>query len=82
MSRRRACALFLLLSACSAIGPSRPATAPRLAPVVEVPDLELRALLLLLVDRQIYEPYTVEQARAGGPALRRELAVSRVTTGC
>lgn len=37
-------------------------------------EIELRALLLLLVDRQVYEPYTVERALVGGPEIRRELA--------
>jgi cyclophilin family peptidyl-prolyl cis-trans isomerase/HEAT repeat protein len=36
----------------------------------------VRALLLLLADRQIYEPFTVQQALRGGPELREELAVS------
>ena len=39
-------------------------------------DLEERALLLLLVDRQVYEPFAVERALAGGPELRRELAMA------
>ncbi len=61
--------------ACSTAGP--PPQAPiRRAPAVEVPDLEIRALLLLLVDRQTYEPYTVDKARVGGPELRRQLATA------
>jgi cyclophilin family peptidyl-prolyl cis-trans isomerase/HEAT repeat protein len=36
--------------------------------------LEARALQLLLVDRQIYEPYTVERSMLGGPDLRLDLA--------
>ena len=74
MARLRIAALLLALAACSTGGPQPRQTPP--GPVVEVPDLELRALLLLLVDRQTWEAYTVDRARAGGPELRRELAVS------
>ena len=49
---------------------------PRDLPVITVPDLDDRALLLLLVDRQIYEPVAVEHALKGGPELREELAAS------
>jgi cyclophilin family peptidyl-prolyl cis-trans isomerase len=38
--------------------------------------LEERALLLLLVDRQIFEPYTVEQSLLGDAGLREELALA------
>src|SRR5437762_2967316 len=64
---------LLLVCACSPV--SRPKTATE-RPEVQVPDLELRALLLLLVDRQTYDSFTVQQALKGGPALREELAVS------
>ena len=57
--------VLLVLSAC--------ATAPRPG-VAPVPDLEVRALLLYLVDRQMYEPVVVQQALAGGPELREALA--------
>jgi cyclophilin family peptidyl-prolyl cis-trans isomerase len=39
-----------------------------------VPDLQVRALLLYLVDRQMYEPVVVQQALSGGPELREALA--------
>ncbi len=65
-------ALALALAACAGTGAPRSAATP----VVAVPDLELRALLLLLADRGIYEPLTVEQALKGGAELREELAVS------
>ena len=39
-----------------------------------MPDLDTRALLLYLVDRQQYEPVVVQQALAGGPELREALA--------
>lgn len=63
--------LILGLFACA----PAPRTAPDL-PVVEVPHLEERALLLLLVDQQRYEPFTVEQALKGDAALREELALA------
>ncbi|HEY0782694.1 MAG TPA: HEAT repeat domain-containing protein, partial [Thermoanaerobaculia bacterium] len=61
-----------LLSACAQ------APAPKAAPDLDlqVPDLEKRALLLLLVDRQIFDPLTVDQALRGGAALREDLAVT------
>jgi cyclophilin family peptidyl-prolyl cis-trans isomerase/HEAT repeat protein len=68
----------LLLAAC-ATAPRRvpgdgESGAPARAAGAPIPHLEERALLLLLVDRQIYEPYTVEQAMLGDAALREELA--------
>jgi cyclophilin family peptidyl-prolyl cis-trans isomerase/HEAT repeat protein len=39
-----------------------------------IPDLEVRSILLYLVDRQMYEPVIVQQALAGGPELREALA--------
>ncbi|HSF43439.1 MAG TPA: HEAT repeat domain-containing protein, partial [Thermoanaerobaculia bacterium] len=63
--------LILGLSACA----SSPPSAPDL-PVLAVPYLEERALLLLLVDQQRYEPFTVEQALKGDAALREDLAVA------
>jgi len=65
-----ACALAL--AACAGTGSPRSAATP----VVAVPDLEVRALLLLLADRGIYEPFTVQQALKGGAELREELAVA------
>lgn len=41
---------------------------------LEVPDLEERALLLLLVDQQLYDPFTVTRARELGAGVRLELA--------
>ena len=69
-----------LLVACTGLGPETPPTPasvppPRL-PAAAVPHLEERALLLLLVDRQIFEPYTVEQSLLGDASLREELALS------
>ena len=49
----------------------RPTTA---LPTVEVPDLEARALLLLLSDRKMWEPYVIAQSIDGDAFLRRELA--------
>ena len=56
--------------ATDTLTPSRPA--PR--SVAAISHLEERALLLLLVDRQIFEPYTVEQSLLGDAALRERLA--------
>jgi cyclophilin family peptidyl-prolyl cis-trans isomerase/HEAT repeat protein len=53
--------------------PSAPAP-PRARAPSAIPHLEERALLLLLVDRQIFEPYTVEQSLLGDAALRERLA--------
>jgi cyclophilin family peptidyl-prolyl cis-trans isomerase/HEAT repeat protein len=66
----RGLAALLLLGACAA-----PRTAPDL-PAVEVSNLEERALLLLLVDRQTYDDFTVQQALKGDAPLREELAMS------
>jgi cyclophilin family peptidyl-prolyl cis-trans isomerase/HEAT repeat protein len=52
---------------------------PALATVREgktPPDLEVRALLLLLADRGLFEPFTVERALDGGPAVREMLALT------
>lgn len=43
-------------------------------PVMEIPHLSQRALLLMLVDRQMYEPAAVERILAEGPELRERLA--------
>ncbi|HET9225210.1 MAG TPA: peptidylprolyl isomerase [Thermoanaerobaculia bacterium] len=56
---------LLILSGCS--------TAPP-AELAEVPDIQVRALLLYLMDRQMFEPVIVQQALAGGPELREALA--------
>ncbi|HSG39028.1 MAG TPA: HEAT repeat domain-containing protein, partial [Thermoanaerobaculia bacterium] len=63
--------VLLLLCACS----SRPRTAADL-PEWRVPSLEERALLMLMVDRQTLEDFTVQQALKGDAALREELAVA------
>ncbi|HEY0514415.1 MAG TPA: peptidylprolyl isomerase [Thermoanaerobaculia bacterium] len=72
--------LVALLSGLCACAPGpRPQTAADPAadrPALEVPDLEVRALLLLLVDRQTYDVFTVQQALKGSAALREELAAS------
>lgn len=63
--------LLLCLAACA---PSARTAAD--LPVVAVPHLEERALLLLLVDQQRYEPFTVEQSLKGDASLREELAAA------
>src|SRR6185503_145063 len=80
MPRRRASAVALLALALAAgcattrTPPSPPLPAPERPPTPGPPHLEERALLLLLVDRQIFEPYTVEQCLIGDAALRETLA--------
>jgi len=49
---------------------------PSRLPTVDLPDLSERALLVMLVDRQMFEPVTVGRAVEGGPGLRRALAVA------
>ena len=68
--------LALGLSACAgaprAGAPSR--ATPAGLPVIDVPDLGVRAMLLYLVDRQMYDPFIVEQALRAGPGVREALA--------
>lgn len=61
---------LLLIAACSG-SPRRPAAD---LPDLAVRDLDIQALLLLEVDRQQFEPLTVQQALQGGPELREALA--------
>jgi cyclophilin family peptidyl-prolyl cis-trans isomerase/HEAT repeat protein len=69
-------ALVVLLSALAACAPApRPVTAAA-PPAGEVKNLEERALLLLLVDRQSYDEFIVQQALKGDAALREELAAA------
>jgi HEAT repeat protein len=75
MTTRQLSSLFfaLLLAACT------PHPAPRTAretPDLQVPHVEERALLLLLVDRQTYDDFTVQQCLKGDTALRQDLAVA------
>lgn len=63
-------ALLLLQGACAA----RPSAPPADSLAARFPHLEERALLLLLVDRKLYEPFVVDTALEGGVALRIALA--------
>jgi len=66
----------LLLSACLlAAGCASSSKAPDL-PDLAIPNLDERALLLLLVDRQETESFGVQRALRGGPELREALAVA------
>jgi cyclophilin family peptidyl-prolyl cis-trans isomerase/HEAT repeat protein len=70
---RPAALLAALLAGGCATAPG-PSAAPGM-PVAEVPALEERALLLLLVDRQTYEPVTIHRALDGDAELRRRAAM-------
>ncbi len=67
--------ISLILLVCSCASGPRARTAPEL-PSAGVPNLEERALLLLLVDRQAYDEFVVHQALRGDASLREDLAVS------
>src|SRR5579863_2010334 len=45
-------------------------------PVMRAPDLETRAMLLLIAERRIYEPVSVMLALRAGPEIRAELAMA------
>ncbi|HEX9801006.1 MAG TPA: peptidylprolyl isomerase [Thermoanaerobaculia bacterium] len=73
-----ALAVIALAAGCSTASPPRPASAPRPAAPETTVDasFESRALLLMLADRRLYEPQTLE-AMLGGPLeVRRALAVA------
>ncbi|HUO86200.1 MAG TPA: peptidylprolyl isomerase [Thermoanaerobaculia bacterium] len=67
-------AIAVLAAGCLPVG-SRPGS-PADLPVVDLPDLEERALLLLMVDRQRAEPVVVSRAMTGTPSLREAAAVT------
>ncbi|MCZ6507952.1 MAG: HEAT repeat domain-containing protein, partial [Acidobacteria bacterium] len=67
-----------LLLACTG---SQPPAGVEVAVAADVPHLEERALLLLLVDQQLYDPFTVNRVRELGPEMRVELARSLARTG-
>jgi cyclophilin family peptidyl-prolyl cis-trans isomerase/HEAT repeat protein len=72
---RPAASLAALLAVCACASGPRARTAPEL-PSAGVPNLEERALLLLLVDRQSYDEFVVHQALRGDASLREDLAVA------
>ncbi len=79
--RRVAWAAGWLLAAvaagCASTGPAPPGAGATAAPAAAVPDLESRALLLLMVDVQSFEPVIVEHAaHAADPALREATATA------
>jgi cyclophilin family peptidyl-prolyl cis-trans isomerase len=71
MKRTLAFLLLVCVSACA----SRPKTATN-APSLQMPHLEERALLLLLVDRQAYDEFIVQQCIKGDASLREDLAMA------
>ncbi|HVF60421.1 MAG TPA: peptidylprolyl isomerase [Thermoanaerobaculia bacterium] len=72
----RACRLagLLLPSLLLACTSTRPPAGPADLPELAVADADVRALLLLMVDRQWFEPLTVDRAARGDAALREDLA--------
>jgi cyclophilin family peptidyl-prolyl cis-trans isomerase/HEAT repeat protein len=70
MRRTALCLLCLLAAGCATS-----AKAPDL-PTLEIPNLDERALLLLLVDRQETESFAIQRSLQGGPELREALAVA------
>ncbi len=72
--RRFACFwLGLTVVACTA--QPQPVVAPDL-PVIDVPQLDERALLVLMTDRKLHDAFTVDRVRRQGPELRAELALA------
>ncbi len=69
--------LTLWAAGCASTSPPGPAPAP----VIEVADLDERALLLLLADRKSYEPLAVSQALDRGEELRRQAALTMARIG-
>lgn len=69
----------LLAAVLAAIGcatqPTEPVATPDL-PVMQVPALEERATLLLLADRKLYDPFTIDRLSQGDASLRAELALT------
>lgn len=65
--------LAVALAASCRTAPAPP-PAPEPLPQLELEDLDRRALLLLLVDRQIFEGFAVERALEGAAGTRLELA--------
>jgi cyclophilin family peptidyl-prolyl cis-trans isomerase/HEAT repeat protein len=59
----------------AAAGCASSSKAPDL-PTLEIPNLDERALLLLLVDRQEAESFAIQRCLQGGPELREALAVA------
>jgi cyclophilin family peptidyl-prolyl cis-trans isomerase/HEAT repeat protein len=57
-------------------GGGRGRAAPPDLPVMRPPDLELRAMLLLVAERRVYEPLTALQALKAGPETRAALAAA------
>ena len=62
------------LAATAAATAAGGGAAPPDLPVMRPPDLELRAMLLLVAERRVYEPLTVLEALKAGPDLRADLA--------
>jgi cyclophilin family peptidyl-prolyl cis-trans isomerase/HEAT repeat protein len=62
------------LSGCATVSGTGPVVSS--LPAIAPPDLEERALLLLLADRKTYEPVSLGLATDGGPEVRRQAALT------
>ncbi|MEE8525399.1 MAG: peptidylprolyl isomerase [Thermoanaerobaculia bacterium] len=71
-------ALLVVSLACTSA--PAPRTSPAM-PTVEIADLEERALMLLLSDRKIYEPLSINKALDGDASLRRQVAFTLARIG-
>jgi len=90
--KRRPLLVFLALAAAAGLGSAAAGAAPAAAaakgggapppdlPEMRTPDLDLRAMLLLIAERRVYEPVTVLQALKGGTEVRAELASALART--
>lgn len=76
ISAPAAIAAAVLLGGCASMGPREPAAGDAPLVVLDVDHLEERALLLLLADRQTYEPVAIDSALDGPPDLRRQAALT------
>ncbi len=73
--------LAVLLALTGCVSSPRPPQTADLPTAAGLDHLDQRALLLLLADRQLHEPFTVNQALTAGPAVREQLALTLARTG-
>jgi cyclophilin family peptidyl-prolyl cis-trans isomerase/HEAT repeat protein len=68
--------LAALAAGCASAPPPPPPAIEEAAAVSRSPDLESRALLLLMSDRRLYDPVALQLMLSGTPEVRRSLAVA------